>query len=176
MAVISVEKVIRACVSLKAFVTNGLNITAARTPAGSCFKHPSFSGAQSCACTERDACNDSPFIGMSVNGQFLPSKDKPDDTGKLPADTGTTTTKAPADGAVGNANVISDPAASGNANIDTSAADDKNKKSAADGGNSTSGNQGSTAGSHCLHGSFASCIVLLHLAAYNPVVKLITFY
>ena len=113
---------------------------------------------------------------MSVNGQFLPSKDKPDDTGKLPADTGTTTTKATADGAVGNSNVISDPAASGNANIDTSAADDKNKKSAADGGNLTGGNQGSTGSSHCLHGSFASCIVLLHLAAYNPVVKLITFY
>ena len=182
IAVISVEKVVRACAMLHTFIPYGLNMTAARSPAGTCFRHPQFPGAQACACTDREACNDSPFIGKNVDGQFLASKERPDDTGKLPADTtttssgassgsGTDTTKAPADGSVSNTNIISDPAASGNANNDASAAEDKNKKSAADSGNSTGGNLGSTGGSHCLRGSFASCIVLLYLSTYSPVVN-----
>ena len=82
----------------------------------------------------------------------------------------------PADGSVGNTNISSDPAASGNANIDAPAADDTNKKSPGDSGNSTDGNQGSTGGSQCLHSSFASriCIVLLHLSAYSPFVNVVT--
>ena len=83
LTAVSVQKVVRACALLQNFVQHGLDMTAARSPAGTCFKHPFYPGAQACACTDREVCNDSPFIGENDNGQFLASKDRPDDTGNF---------------------------------------------------------------------------------------------
>ncbi|GAV09542.1 hypothetical protein RvY_19057 [Ramazzottius varieornatus] len=60
-----------------------MNITAARLPTGTCFKQQNFDGAPACVCTDRQNCNDKPFVGKNTKGEYVTIKDKPDSQGNV---------------------------------------------------------------------------------------------
>ena len=189
------EKVARTCVNFEGFANAGLDVVAARTPAGTCYPNPQFGGVQGCVCTYREFCNDLSFIGKNDLGQYLPSQVKPDVNGNLVPSTGSGTpgsisgsisnsssglasglssgsvTAKPADGSVDSSG--GDTQVSGSGDTIASGTDEKNKAASSNSGD-TAGSKGGASGGGSIHRSCGYFIVLLYMRII--VSKLIEHY